>query len=123
MRVNSLSPGPVVTGIFGKAFGVDPDTADHHTRAARSAVETFVSKVQPLRGIVEPDDIAKVALFLATDASRFITAHDVIVDGGIIAGRTQSEMMANFAIFEKELRPDSQSSKEVAHFSPRNSES
>lgn len=110
VRVNTLSPGPVITGIFGKAFDIDPDVADHDTHAARSAVGGFVSKIQPLRGIAEPDDIAKIALFLATDASRFITAHDVVVDGGITAGRTQSEMMANFGIFEKELRPDPKSS-------------
>ena len=110
VRVNSLSPGPVITGIFGKAFGIDPDIADRDTKAARSAVENFVSNVQPLRGVAEPDDIAKVALFLASDASRFITAQDVVVDGGIAAGRTQSEMMVNFAIFEKELGPDPKSS-------------
>jgi NAD(P)-dependent dehydrogenase (short-subunit alcohol dehydrogenase family) len=110
VRVNSLSPGPVITGIFGKAFGINPDIADRDTKAARSAVGDFVSKVQPLRGVAEPDDIAKVALFLASDGSRFITAQDLVVDGGITAGRTQSEMMANFAIFEKELRPDPKSS-------------
>jgi NAD(P)-dependent dehydrogenase (short-subunit alcohol dehydrogenase family) len=104
VRVNSLSPGPVVTGIFGKALGSDPDVADSDMETARSAVRNFVSKVQPLRGIAEPDDIARVALFLASDASRFITAQDVVVDGGLTAGRTQSEMMASFALFEKELR-------------------
>jgi NAD(P)-dependent dehydrogenase (short-subunit alcohol dehydrogenase family) len=106
VRVNSLSPGPVITGIFGKALGSAPDVADSDMQAARSAVGRFVSQVQPLRGIAEPDDIARVALFLASDASRFVTAQDVVVDGGITAGRTQSEMMANFAIFENELRPD-----------------
>jgi len=104
VRVNSLSPGPVITGIFGKALGIDPDTADRDTEAARSAIEDFASKVQPLRGVATPDDIAQVVLFLASDASRFITAHDLLVDGGITAGRTQSEMMAYFAMFEKEFR-------------------
>jgi NAD(P)-dependent dehydrogenase (short-subunit alcohol dehydrogenase family) len=104
VRVNSLSPGPVVTGIFGKAFGLAPDTADLDTRPARSAVEGFASKVQPLRGAATAADIAHTALFLASDTSRFITAHDLVVDGGITAGRTHSEMMANFTIFEKELR-------------------
>ena len=103
VRVNSLSPGPVVTGIFGKAYGIDPDTADRDTERARSAVGSFASRVQPLCGIAEPDDIAQVALFLASDASRFVTAHDLVVDGGITAGRTQSEMLANFGIFQKEL--------------------
>jgi NAD(P)-dependent dehydrogenase (short-subunit alcohol dehydrogenase family) len=106
VRVNSLSPGPVITGIFGKAYGIEADVADRDTDAARAAVGDFVSKVQPLRGIAEPDDIANVALFLASDASRFITAQDVVVDGGITAGRTQSEMVANFALFEKHLHPE-----------------
>lgn len=103
VRVNSLSPGPVITGIFGKAYGIDPDVADRKDDAARSAVGNFVSRVQPLRGIATPSDIAHTALFLASDASRFITAHDLVVDGGITAGRTQSEMIANSALFQKEF--------------------
>jgi NAD(P)-dependent dehydrogenase (short-subunit alcohol dehydrogenase family) len=105
VRVNSLSPGPVITGMFGKAFGIDPDTADSDTEAVRSAVGAFVSKVQPLRGVVTPDDIAQVVLFLASDASRFVTAHDLVVDGGITAGRTQSEKMTYFTMFQEKLRP------------------
>ena len=104
VRVNSLSPGPVVTGIFGKALGVDPDIADRDTEAVRSATGAFTSKVQPLRGIATPEDIAQAALFLASDASRFVTAHDLLVDGGITAGRTQSETAAYFAMFQKEFR-------------------
>jgi NAD(P)-dependent dehydrogenase (short-subunit alcohol dehydrogenase family) len=103
VRVNSLSPGPVITGLFGKALGIDPDIADRDTEAARRAVGNFAPKVQPLRGMAEPGDIAQVVLFLASDASRFITAHDLVVDGGITAGRTQSEKIAYFTMFQKEL--------------------
>jgi NAD(P)-dependent dehydrogenase (short-subunit alcohol dehydrogenase family) len=74
VRANSRSPGPVITGIFGKALGIDPNTADRDTEAVRPAMGSFVSKVQPLGGIATPGDIAKVVLFLASDASRFITA-------------------------------------------------
>lgn len=103
VRVNSLSPGPLVTGIDGKAYGIDPNVADREEEAAQSAIGNFVSRVQPLRGIATSGDIARTALFLASDASRFITAHDLVVDGGITAGRTQSEMMANSALLENEL--------------------
>jgi NAD(P)-dependent dehydrogenase (short-subunit alcohol dehydrogenase family) len=103
VRVNSLSPGPVLTGIFAKALGIDPDIADRDTEAVRPAIAGFVSKIQPLRGVATPDDIARVVLFLASDASRFITAHDLVVDGGITAGRTQSETKAYFEMFQKEF--------------------
>lgn len=104
VRVNTISPGPVLTGLFGKALGLDPDTADRDPEVVRSALADFVSKIQPLRGIATPQDIARVALFLASDASRFVTAHDLVVDGGITAGRTQAEMLAVSARF-REVRP------------------
>jgi NAD(P)-dependent dehydrogenase (short-subunit alcohol dehydrogenase family) len=53
---------------------------------------------------VRVNSLAQAALFLASNASGFITAHDLLVDGGITAGRTRSETMAYFAMFQKELR-------------------
>jgi NAD(P)-dependent dehydrogenase (short-subunit alcohol dehydrogenase family) len=106
IRVNSLSPGPVITGIFGKGFGIDADQSDGNAKAVIPAFEDFLGKVQPLSGMATPDDIARVALFLASDASRFVTAHDLLVDGGISAGRTHAEMLANFAVFHRTLRPE-----------------
>jgi NAD(P)-dependent dehydrogenase (short-subunit alcohol dehydrogenase family) len=103
VRVNSLSPGPVITGIFAKAHGIEPDIADRDAEAVVPAFADFLSKVQPLRGMPRPDDIARAALFLASDAARFVTAQDLVVDGGITVGRTQAEMMANFAVFQETL--------------------
>jgi 3-oxoacyl-[acyl-carrier protein] reductase len=40
----------------------------------------------PLRRIGLPEDVADVVLFLASDASRFMTGQTVYVDGGITAG-------------------------------------
>jgi hypothetical protein len=57
------------------------------------------------------DDIAQAVLFLASDASRFVTAHDLVVDGGVTAGGTHAErMMATLAEFQKvfeSIRPRS----------------
>ena len=40
----------------------------------------------PLRRIGDPEDIADVVLFLASDASRYITGQTLLVDGGITLG-------------------------------------
>jgi NAD(P)-dependent dehydrogenase (short-subunit alcohol dehydrogenase family) len=103
IRVNSLSPGPVVTGIFAKAHGINAEPADRNTDAVKVAFTDYLARIQPLSGMTTPDDIAQVAFFLASDASRFVTAYDMVVDGGISAGRTQSEMLASFDIFQKAM--------------------
>jgi NAD(P)-dependent dehydrogenase (short-subunit alcohol dehydrogenase family) len=86
IRVNSISPGMIATGAFGKYTGMEPDEADDHPEYAEAAIGTVVDKWQPLPHVGRVDDIAQAALFLASDASGFITGHDLVVDGGISAG-------------------------------------
>ena len=83
VRVNSISPGGIATGIFAKALGLPPDKADSYAEAMKAGF----AKNQPIprAGIV--DDIAKAAIFLASDDSTFINGHDLVVDGGIVGGR------------------------------------
>lgn len=83
VRVNSISPGGIATGIFAKALGLPPDKADSYAEAMKASM----AKNQPIprAGIV--DDIAKAAIFLASDDSTFINGHDLVVDGGIVGGR------------------------------------
>jgi NAD(P)-dependent dehydrogenase (short-subunit alcohol dehydrogenase family) len=83
VRVNSISPGAIPTGIFGKAFGVEADKAD----AAAGLVKAAFSKAQPVPRAGSPDDIAEAALFLASDGSSFINGQDLVVDGGCSGGR------------------------------------
>jgi NAD(P)-dependent dehydrogenase (short-subunit alcohol dehydrogenase family) len=52
---------------------------------AGELLDSFVEKI-PLGRIGAPDDIAKVALFLASDAAGFITGVTIPVDGGALAG-------------------------------------
>lgn len=83
VRVNSISPGGIATGIFAKALGLPPDKADAYAEAMKASM----AKNQPIprAGIV--DDIAKAAVFLASDDSTFINGHDLVVDGGLVGGR------------------------------------
>lgn len=70
VRVNALAPGLVRTQ-FARALW------ENHEEA--------VSRRLPLRRIGEPDDIATAALFLVSDAARWITGHTLVVDGGAMS--------------------------------------
>jgi NAD(P)-dependent dehydrogenase (short-subunit alcohol dehydrogenase family) len=94
IRVNSISPGPTRTGIFTKAGGVDPDTADRTIEAVEAAFANLLPAVQALPGMIHAEDVANAAAFLASDEARFINGHDLVIDGGITAGRPAATMKA-----------------------------
>lgn len=86
IRVNCLSPGGIATGIFGKAFGAESEKADRDLEPLRGVLTT----VQPIPRAGLTADIAAAAVFLASDELSFITGHELIVDGGLLGGRTWS---------------------------------
>jgi NAD(P)-dependent dehydrogenase (short-subunit alcohol dehydrogenase family) len=79
IRVNCISPGAIVTGIFAKNAGVDASKADKLTDIVKGA---FAS-AQPIPRAGLTEDIAQAAVFLASDASSFINGQDIVVDGGM----------------------------------------
>ena len=83
VRVNSISPGGIATGIFGKALGLPAAKAE----ASAEAVKGGLAKMQPIPRAGLTDDIAWAAVFLASDESSFINGHDLVVDGGVVGGR------------------------------------
>ncbi|PYS04258.1 MAG: oxidoreductase [Acidobacteria bacterium] len=74
IRVNSLSPGPIETPIFGK-MGLSKEQIDQFAGS-------LVSQV-PLGRAGQSEEIASAAVFLASDESSFITGIDLNVDGGL----------------------------------------
>jgi NAD(P)-dependent dehydrogenase (short-subunit alcohol dehydrogenase family) len=104
VRVNSLSPGPIVTGIFGKGAGFEHDEADERVEYAEAAIAAVLPRWQPLPRVGTVDDIAQAALFLASDASRLITGHNLVVDGGITAGWPVSVARSDIALFRATLQ-------------------
>jgi NAD(P)-dependent dehydrogenase (short-subunit alcohol dehydrogenase family) len=75
IRVNALLPGGTDTPM-GRAFANTPDTL------------AFVQGLHALKRMALPEEIAKSALYLASDASSFTTGSALLADGGVSINRT-----------------------------------
>ena len=73
VRVNSISPGLILTEATEASFAASPDPAAERARQ---------TELLPCKRIGEPDEVAYTALFLASDEARYINASDILVDGG-----------------------------------------
>jgi NAD(P)-dependent dehydrogenase (short-subunit alcohol dehydrogenase family) len=67
IRSNVVSPGPINTPLV--------------SRQSAGAIGRIVSTI-PMGRMGEPEEVAKVALFLASDDSSFVTGIELFVDGG-----------------------------------------
>lgn len=74
IRINAISPGPVSTPIYGK-LGIPQDQLAQTAEAIRSQI--------PLGRFGETVEIAKAAVFLASDESSFMLGSEIIIDGGM----------------------------------------
>jgi NAD(P)-dependent dehydrogenase (short-subunit alcohol dehydrogenase family) len=101
VRVNSVSPGAIATGIIPKALGVDADSAD---RLAGRMQEVFV-KAQPIPRAGLTDDIAQCVAWLASDRSTFVNGIDIVVDGGMIGGRMFTPHQEGLKALKASLAP------------------
>ncbi len=74
IRVNAVNPGPVTTPIFGKS-GLPEEQLGGFAEAMQNRV--------PLKRFGQPEEIAKLVSFLASDDASFITGGEYNIDGGI----------------------------------------
>jgi NAD(P)-dependent dehydrogenase (short-subunit alcohol dehydrogenase family) len=79
VRVNALCPGPVNTPLLRELYASDPE------QARRRLVHL------PMGRFAEPEEIARGALFLASDDSSYVTAAAFLVDGGLSAAYVTPE--------------------------------
>lgn len=70
IRVNAVAPGVVDTALWAR------------NKEVPGVIETVEAQT-PLRRWAQPDDIAAVIVFLASDAARFVTGETISVDGGM----------------------------------------
>lgn len=84
VRVNAICPGTIRTPIWQERLEVDPQIFER------------LARWYPLGRVGEPDDVAKAALFLASDDAAWITGESLVVDGGLMAGayRMSQELAA-----------------------------
>ena len=79
IRVNSVSPGAVNTNALRREL--------QRTHTSQEEFEAEMFRVQCLRRLLQPDDIARSILFLASDDASAITGANLVVDAGYCAGK------------------------------------
>src|SRR6201996_6076138 len=102
IRVNSISPGAIATGIFGKALGLTTDAAEKTDAVMREVYKT----AQPIPRAGIADDIAHAAVFLASDESSFVNGHDLVIDGAITGGRNWTTQQQGYVALRKAFGQD-----------------
>jgi NAD(P)-dependent dehydrogenase (short-subunit alcohol dehydrogenase family) len=73
VRVNAICPGLIQTGMTQRAFDY----------AAEKGVTERIGRLNPLRRAGQPEEIANMALFLASDEASYINGQAIAVDGGL----------------------------------------
>ncbi|MFE3415518.1 SDR family oxidoreductase [Streptomyces mirabilis] len=75
IRVNSLSPGPTDTAMFGRFPGEEQG----------EAVKDVLRTNNPSKRMADPSEIAKLAAYLVSDDSAYVVGADFLIDGGVTA--------------------------------------
>ena len=83
VRVNSVSPGSTLTPMLtGGADPADPGVSGPLEHELVAGTPEDYRLGIPLRRLARPEDVAEACLWLASDAARHVTLHDLRVDGG-----------------------------------------
>jgi NAD(P)-dependent dehydrogenase (short-subunit alcohol dehydrogenase family) len=102
IRVNCICPGLIATPIFAKAIGLATQVADQTVTGIIEAAKN----AQPIPVAGLPADIAEAALYLASDGSRFVNGHALVVDGGLTVGPTGAAQAQVYEPFVKAMGID-----------------
>ncbi len=73
IRVNAIAPGPVQTGLLVEM------------RAGRTQIPDTIPAKVPMGRVADPSEMGDAVVWLASDASSFVTGSIVSIDGGVVA--------------------------------------
>lgn len=73
INVNAVAPGPIMTEGMERLIAEDP------------SIETHRTANMPLPRFGTPEEVAEAILFLASDRSRYVHGHNLVIDGGYLA--------------------------------------
>ena len=82
IRVNAISPGAIATPIFWGGSERANTLSDEENERKMEKLKGNLAKAVPLAKTGLAEDISEAALYLASDAGKFVTCHDLVVDGG-----------------------------------------
>jgi len=77
IRVNAIAPGPIDTHLFNAKFAIVPE------EEAKQQLASIAGRV-PMNRIGQPNEIADTMVYLASDASSYVTGQTIMVDGGLL---------------------------------------
>jgi 3alpha(or 20beta)-hydroxysteroid dehydrogenase len=78
IRVNSIHPGFIYTHL-----AVEDES---HLAATHALLDAYTARLAPMGRTGKPEEIAKLALFLASDDSSYSTGSEFVADGGLTSG-------------------------------------
>lgn len=81
ITANAVCPGTIETPLYHKAI----DAYCAKSGADKAQVHSEEEKLQPLNRLGQPEEVAELVLFLASDKARFITGSLQVIDGGYTA--------------------------------------
>jgi 3-oxoacyl-[acyl-carrier protein] reductase len=85
VRVNAVAPGPIWSTFWSRPGGFAEGLAGMHNMPPRQAVDHEMKlRMLPLERLGDPDEVANIVVFLASDLASYVTSSVWGVDGGSI---------------------------------------